>query len=99
MTITGAQAKTARGLLGWTLKTLEGKTGVTATVIADFEADKRAPTALQLTVIRRVIEAAGVEFTNGPEPRLHMKAPKTPIGDEAALPDIPDDAPYDGAPV
>jgi transcriptional regulator with XRE-family HTH domain len=62
MTITGGQVKAARGLLGWTLKMLESKSGVTSTIIANFEAGKGRPSVLQLTVIGRVIEAAGIEF-------------------------------------
>jgi transcriptional regulator with XRE-family HTH domain len=97
MAITSAQLKEARKLLGWALKTLEGKSGVASTIIANFEADKGRPSVLQLTVLRRVIEAAGVEFIDG-QPGARMKAVGEAINDEAALPDIPDDAePYDGA--
>ena len=98
MILTSAQVKEARKLLGWTLKTLEGKSGVTSTIIANFEADKGRPSVLQLTVLRRVIEAGGVEFTDEPS-GVKKKAAAPTISDEAALPDIPDDDPYDCAPV
>ena len=62
MTINSQQVKAARELLGWTLKTLEGKSGITSMIIANFEADKRSPSVLQLAVLRRVIESAGIEF-------------------------------------
>jgi transcriptional regulator with XRE-family HTH domain len=95
--ITSAQVKEARRLLGWTLKMLEGKSGVTSTILANFEADKGRPSVLQLTVLRRVIEAGGIEFTDEKPGVKKRVAPTT--GYEAALPDIPDDDPYDGAPV
>jgi transcriptional regulator with XRE-family HTH domain len=98
MSIGGAQVKEARKLLGWTLKTLEGKSGVAATLIANFEADKGRLSVLQLTVLRRVIEAGGVAFTDE-QPGVKKNAAAPTISDEAALPDIPDDDPYDGAPV
>ena len=98
MAITSAQVKEARKALGWTLKTLEGKSGVTSKIIANFEADKGRLSVLQLTVLRRVIEAGGVEFTDEQSGvKKRVAAPTN--SDEAALPDIPDDDPYDGAPV
>ena len=98
MSVSGAQVKEARKLLGWTLKTLEGKSGVAATLIANFEADKGRPSVLQLTVLRRVIEAAGVAFTDD-QSAVKKQAAAPAISDEAALPEIPDDNSYDGAPV
>jgi hypothetical protein len=58
---TSAQVKEARKLLDWALKTLEGNSGVTLSIIANFEAEKRRASVLQLTVLRRVIAAAGVD--------------------------------------
>jgi transcriptional regulator with XRE-family HTH domain len=62
MTITPAQFKAARLLLGWTQSELGGQAGVSATTVAYAETDRprRRPTGLP--AIRRALEDAGVEF-------------------------------------
>ncbi len=73
MTMTGQQVKAARGLLGWTQDTLAGETGVSRTTIAHFETGKNRPSALSVSMIRRALEAAGVEFTNSDEPGVKIR--------------------------
>jgi transcriptional regulator with XRE-family HTH domain len=65
MTISPAQVKAARRLLGWSQDVLGGKVGLSKTSVALFEKGGRRPAALNVTVIRKVLESAGVEFTAG----------------------------------
>jgi transcriptional regulator with XRE-family HTH domain len=74
MTIAADQLKAARELLGWTVANLAAKTGVASLVIANFEAQTGAPSTLQLTVLLKVVEAAGIEFDDeGPVVRLRKE--------------------------
>jgi transcriptional regulator with XRE-family HTH domain len=63
MTITGQQVKAARLLLGWTQSELGGQTGLSKATIGHFETGKRPPPVLSVSVIKQVLESAGVEFT------------------------------------
>jgi transcriptional regulator with XRE-family HTH domain len=74
MTITGAQVKAARELLRWTQDRLAVETRVSPTAISNFETDRRRPSALSVSTLRRTLEAAGVEFIDG-EPGVRLKAP------------------------
>jgi transcriptional regulator with XRE-family HTH domain len=62
MTITGAQVKAARHLLGWSRSVLAGHSEVSLTTMVNFERGTTRVSALQLSMMRRVLEAAGVEF-------------------------------------
>jgi transcriptional regulator with XRE-family HTH domain len=62
MTITGAQVKAARLLLGWSQAKLAAETGVTAATIAKFEEGKQRPPMLDVSVVRRMLNDAGIEF-------------------------------------
>ena len=74
-----------------------------------IEAGDGAPSELanDMAMVRSALEAAGVEFTNGSQPGVRMKATAlssrgaAAISDEAALPEIPENdlEPYDGSPV
>ena len=70
MTISGAQIKAARQLLGWTQATLSAEVRVSTTAISKFEQGGRRPPLLALSAMKRAFEAAGVEFTNGGEPAV-----------------------------
>jgi transcriptional regulator with XRE-family HTH domain len=63
--LTGENVKTARTLLGWPQSQLARELSVNATTIKDYEKGKRRISALEMSVLRRVFEAAGIEFTNG----------------------------------
>jgi transcriptional regulator with XRE-family HTH domain len=108
MSFIPAQCRAARGLLGWSQARLATASQLAAETIADFERQSGAPEAPALAAARAALEAAGVEFTNGGQPGVRLAGPPpggakdaaAAAGDEAALPEIPDDAePYDGAPV
>jgi transcriptional regulator with XRE-family HTH domain len=73
--ITGAQVKAARALLGWTQLQLAKEMHANATTVKNFEAGKRRLSVLETTVIRRILEAAGVEFIaeNGGEPGVKLR--------------------------
>jgi transcriptional regulator with XRE-family HTH domain len=73
MTITGAQVKAARQLLGWPQYRVAAELGVSQTAIARFELGKGRLSALQTSVLKRALESAGVEFTNGGEPGVKIK--------------------------
>ena len=74
--LTGEDVKTARTLLGWPQSQLARELSVNATTIKDYERGKRRISALEMSVLRRVLETAGIEFTNGGEPRLKMAESK-----------------------
>jgi transcriptional regulator with XRE-family HTH domain len=92
MTITGEQGRAARKLLGWSRSDLAGHSGVSSTTIGDFEKGGSKASVLDLSVVRRALEAGGVEF-NADGIRLR------PCSDAAAIPPIPPEEPYDGAPI
>lgn len=62
MSITPAQIRGARGLLGWSQQDLAQRTDVSATSIGSIENSVTTPRESTLAIIRRTIENAGVEF-------------------------------------
>ena len=75
MTITAAQVKSARLLLGWSQSKLAAETGVAAGTIAKFEEDKQRLPMLDLSVVQRMLKDAGVEFIEG-EPGAKLRKAK-----------------------
>jgi predicted transcriptional regulator len=70
-----AQIKAARALLGWSQDELAKRSGVSQPTIARLEAaggelGGRAETGEK---IRRALEKAGIEFTNGGTPGVRLK--------------------------
>jgi transcriptional regulator with XRE-family HTH domain len=76
MSITGSQCRAARGLIGMDQNTLAEAASVARGTLIDFEKGKRTPGANNIDAIARALEAAGVEFTNGKQPGVRMKAAK-----------------------
>ena len=70
MTITGKQVKAARALIGWSQARLAAESGLTKATIEKFEEGKQPPPTLDLSVIRRMLGDAGVEFIAGTEGEL-----------------------------
>lgn len=70
--ITPAQCRAARGLVEMTQGTLAEAASITKNVIIDFEKSRRVPTRNNLAAIQRVLEKAGVEFTNGDAPGVRL---------------------------
>jgi transcriptional regulator with XRE-family HTH domain len=76
MSITPAQCRAARGLVDMDQAVLADGAMITRGVIVDFEKGRRVPTRNNLAAIQRVLEEAGVEFTNGDAPGVRLKKKK-----------------------
>jgi transcriptional regulator with XRE-family HTH domain len=77
VTISAAQLRAARGLLGWSQSDLAEAAKIGRATIADFESGKRDPYVRTIDELRAALEAAGVEFTNGDQPGVRMKKTKS----------------------
>jgi transcriptional regulator with XRE-family HTH domain len=60
--MTPAQCRAARGLLDWSQQQLAEAARVGVVTVRQFEGGKAAPRNATLDVLRRALEAAGVEF-------------------------------------
>ncbi|MGA9138120.1 MAG: transcriptional regulator [Methylovirgula sp.] len=70
-----AQLRAARGLLGWSKARLAEAADLPARSLRRYEAEDGIEIPEQdLDGIRRVLEAAGVEFLEGAQPGVRMKA-------------------------
>jgi transcriptional regulator with XRE-family HTH domain len=76
MSITPAQCRAARGLVDMDQAVLADGAMITRGVIVDFEKGRRVPTRNNLAAIQRVLEEAGVEFTNGDSPGVRLRTKK-----------------------
>lgn len=65
VSLTPAQCKAARALLGWSQQDLAGKASVATSTVADFERGFRSPVANNLQAMKAAIEAAGVSLPAG----------------------------------
>ena len=74
LSITPAQCRGARAMLGWTQGQLARSSGVTRPTVAYFEADKRDPPTDPLSRIKYALEIGGIIFvgedSEGPGVRL-----------------------------
>jgi DNA-binding XRE family transcriptional regulator len=61
-TLTAAQCRAARALVDWTQEKLGAEAEVSPFTIRNFEGGKTSPNRATLEVLRRALEAAGVEF-------------------------------------
>jgi transcriptional regulator with XRE-family HTH domain len=69
-----AQVRMARAALNWSLQQLSAAAGVHRNTISNFETGRYAGEPATLEAIRTALEAAGVEFTNGGQPGVRLKA-------------------------
>ena len=60
--ISPSQCRAARALLDWSQQQLADNAGVGIVTIRQLEADAHEPRRATLEVVRRALEAAGVEF-------------------------------------
>jgi transcriptional regulator with XRE-family HTH domain len=74
MTLTGAQVREARELLGWTQNDLAGRVGVSTTTISFFENNRQRPSEELLDTIRAAFYAAGIRFHGRSGVRLDGQA-------------------------
>jgi transcriptional regulator with XRE-family HTH domain len=72
--ITGEQVKAARKLLGWSQLDLALRAQIPESSLSAFEQSGRLPAEARLEAIKQTLEAAGVEFAEGAEPKLKAKA-------------------------
>jgi transcriptional regulator with XRE-family HTH domain len=75
--ITPAESKAARKLLGWSQHDLATKLLIGQNSISAFERRERLSPMLDFAKLRAIFEAAGIEFTNGAEPEVKLKAKPT----------------------
>ena len=71
--MTPAQSRAARGLLKWSQEDLALEAAVSVVTVRNFENKKSSPQRASLEVMRRALEAAGIEFTNGDEPGVKLR--------------------------
>ena len=73
--VTSAQCRAARGLLDWSQQALAENAGVGVVTIRQLEAGLHEPRRATLDVVRRCLEAAGVEFIeeNGGGPGVRLR--------------------------
>ena len=79
--ITGDQIRQARKLLGWHRGQIAIRArGITGNTVGKAEGayPGKPPTSEQLAEIRAVLEAAGVEFTDGDPAGVRLKSPAPP---------------------
>jgi transcriptional regulator with XRE-family HTH domain len=73
MTISAAQLKAARQLLGWSQDDVASTAGVSTEAVVYLEHGTRAPKPRALADIRLTLEAAGIEFANGGAPGAKLR--------------------------
>ena len=61
-------------MLGLTQAQLAASAGLSTTALNNIEREAADPKASTLAAIQRALEGAGVEFTNGGQPGVRMKA-------------------------
>jgi transcriptional regulator with XRE-family HTH domain len=70
--MTPSQCRAARGLLNWTQDETASAARLSVVTLRNFENGKSTPQRATLDVMRRALEAAGVEFTNGEQPGVRL---------------------------
>ena len=82
------QIRMARAAIGWGVRELAKKAGITANTVTRIEngADAKQSTMDRL---QSALEAAGVEFTNGDQPGVRLTKATTPRSAESASPSRP----------
>ena len=71
--MTPAQCRAARALLDWSQQQLADAAKVGVVTVRQFEAAAAKPRNSTLDVLRRALESAGVEFTNGLQPGVKTR--------------------------
>jgi transcriptional regulator with XRE-family HTH domain len=75
-----AQLRAARGLLGWSKAHLAKVADLPLRSLKRYEAkDSVEIPEKDLAALRRVLEAAGVEFLDGAQPGVRMKPPTVAV--------------------
>jgi len=71
--VKSAQIRAARGFLDWTVRDLSERAGVPRDTLNNIETGAYAGAPETLAATRRVLERAGVEFTNGDAPGVRLR--------------------------
>ena len=66
------QCRAARALLNWSQAELAERARVAKQTLTDFERGARSPYPRTLADIKKVLEAAGIEFMNGGAPGARL---------------------------
>jgi transcriptional regulator with XRE-family HTH domain len=74
MLLTPSQCRAARALIDWSQQQLADASHVGNATIRNFESDRSSPQHSTLAALQRALEDAGVEFTNGGQPGVRLKA-------------------------
>jgi transcriptional regulator with XRE-family HTH domain len=72
------QIRGARAMLGLTQAEVAKRAGISTTGLNNIERGISDPKASTLTSIQQVLEAAGVDFTNGGEPGVKLRRKDQP---------------------
>jgi transcriptional regulator with XRE-family HTH domain len=67
------QCRMARAALGWSLRDLANYAEVGISTVRRFETGRGALTRANLHAMQRVMEAAGIEFTDGDTPGARVR--------------------------
>jgi transcriptional regulator with XRE-family HTH domain len=70
--MTGSQIRAARGFLNWSVRDLGKKSKVHFNTVHAIERGKSIAKPETLAAIRKALEKAGVEFTNGRRPGVRF---------------------------
>ena len=75
MTISGAQVRAARGLLGWTVRDLVRRAIVSIANVHTIEEAGHVPSdmAAKLAALQETVEAVGIEFADGDTPGVRLR--------------------------
>jgi len=72
--MTPSQCRAGRALLDWTQTELAGAAGLGLSTVVDYERERRQVSDGAMAAIRRALEKAGVEFTNGKRPGVRLRS-------------------------
>jgi len=72
--MTPSQCRAARALLDWTQTEAADAAGLGVSTVIDFERERRRVSEDAVAAIRKALEKAGVEFTNGKRPGVRLRA-------------------------
>ena len=67
------QVKMARAALGWSMEKLAKAAGVHRNTVSNFETEIYGGDPATLQKMKRALEKAGIEFTNGDAPGVRLK--------------------------
>jgi predicted transcriptional regulator len=76
MTISADESRAARAMLGMSQEVLANVSRVSRSTIIAFENRQILPRYNTVDAIRRALEAAGIEFTNGSELGVKLRRPE-----------------------